>query len=144
MSDTSVLLPPAKRTALGEQLTQYAGRGELYLQHCADCKAWSYPPREVCGQCLSGDLSWQPCPSAAQVLSRVELHNSFEPYFSDQLPWVLLSVKLDVGPVLYVHGDYQSGQKINVELKLDNASAPVFWAVSSSLSPPLSPHLDDG
>ncbi len=125
---SSQLLPPRKRTALGEQLQSFAEKGELHIQQCAACGEWSYPPRELCGHCLADELSWQPCSGAAQVLSRVELHNSFEAYFSEQLPWPLLSVKLDIGPILYVHGDSQSGQRVTVKLKLDAASAPVFWA----------------
>ncbi|MBB6522030.1 Zn-ribbon domain-containing OB-fold protein [Pseudoteredinibacter isoporae] len=127
-TSSSQSLPPRKRTALGEQLQAFAEKGELHLQQCAACNLWSYPPREVCGHCLADELSWQPCPGEGQVLSRVDLHNSFEAYFSEQLPWPLLSVKLDVGPVLYVHGDGQSGQRVNVKLQLDAASAPVFRA----------------
>ncbi|GAA6152060.1 Zn-ribbon domain-containing OB-fold protein [Pseudoteredinibacter isoporae] len=129
MSDSfSQSLPPRKRTVLGEQLQPFAEKGELHLQHCGACQQWSYPPRELCGHCLADALSWQLCSGEGQVLSRIDLHNSFEAYFSEQLPWSLLSVKLDIGPVLYVHGEGQSGQRVNVKLQLDAASAPVFRA----------------
>ncbi|MCV6622594.1 MAG: zinc ribbon domain-containing protein [Cellvibrionaceae bacterium] len=149
----SKLLPPAKRTNLGAQLKPFAEQGELRLQQCSSCQQFVYPPREVCGHCLSGDLSWEVCPAEGQVLARVDLHNSFEPFYAAQLPWVLLSVKLDAGPVVYAHSSSHSGledsgsevetleiealeiesiansgDRVELTLQLDEAAAPVFVA----------------
>lgn len=141
-------LPPAKRTNLGAQLKPFAEQGELRLQQCSSCQQFVYPPREVCGHCLSGDLSWEVCPAEGQVLARVDLHNSFEPFYAEQLPWVLLSVKLDAGPVVYAHSSSHaglegsgsevealeiksianSGDRVELSLQLDEAEAPVFVA----------------
>ncbi|WP_299772176.1 zinc ribbon domain-containing protein [uncultured Pseudoteredinibacter sp.] len=141
-------MPPAKRTNLGAQLKPFAEQGELRLQQCLSCQQFVYPPREVCGHCLSGELSWEACPAEGQVLARVDLHNSFEPFYAEQLPWVLLSVKLDAGPVVYAHSSSHagledsglevealeieskanSGDRVTLSLQLDEAEAPVFVA----------------
>ncbi len=127
----SALLPPKKRTALGENISRVAEAGQLRIQHCQECGHWSYPPREVCGQCLLGVLAWDECSGHGKVLASVALHNSFEPYFSEHLPWPIVSVKLEAGPVVYAHsraGVLSSGADVIIVNELDDSGAGVFWA----------------
>ncbi|HVC62362.1 MAG TPA: zinc ribbon domain-containing protein [Acetobacteraceae bacterium] len=72
----------------------------IRLQRCADCGAAQYPPREVCGACLSDRLASDSADSLpARVLARTRLHHSNEPRFRARLPLTVGLVQFDAGPV---------------------------------------------
>jgi uncharacterized OB-fold protein len=72
----------------------------IRLQRCKECGAAQYPPREICGACLSDRLAWQEAESLpARVLARTRLHHSNEPSFRSRLPLSLGLVRFDAGPV---------------------------------------------
>ena len=72
----------------------------IRLQHCVDCGAAQYPPREACHVCLSDALTWQSAESLpARVVARTRLQHSNEPYFRERLPLTIGLVRLDAGPV---------------------------------------------
>ena len=72
----------------------------IRLQRCTDCGTAQYPPREVCGTCLSDRLA---CESAeflsGRVMARTLLRHSNDNAFRSRLPLVLGLVRLDAGPV---------------------------------------------
>jgi len=126
------VLPPADRTPLWDPVTEGAKAGELRLQVCADCGTVQYPPREVCGECLSENLEWQSTDGSGTVISHTRLHASIEPYFQARLPLDVVSVRLDAGPVLYAFagdGTAQTGTPVTVEARLDEAGVGVFHTV---------------
>ena len=125
-------LPPKARTALWRHVTAGAAKGELCLQHCRDCGRVQYPPREVCGQCLSAALEWRPTSGAGKVLSSTALEASLEPYFQARLPVLLALVKLDAGPVVYAFREQSldAGQMVAVEARVDSAGEAALWAVA--------------
>jgi uncharacterized OB-fold protein len=72
----------------------------IRLQRCADCGIARYPPRAVCGACLSDRLRWDEAPALpARVLARTVLHHTNEQRFQAQLPMRLGLVRFDAGPV---------------------------------------------
>jgi uncharacterized OB-fold protein len=72
----------------------------MRLQRCAACGRAQYPPREVCGTCLSDQLTWESADSLpARVLARTRLHHSNEPRFRPHLPLTCGLVRFDAGPV---------------------------------------------
>ena len=72
----------------------------IRLQRCADCGAAQYPPREVCGACLSDRLDWETADCLpGRVLARTVLHHSNEPRFRPRLPLTVGLVQFDAGPV---------------------------------------------
>jgi uncharacterized OB-fold protein len=72
----------------------------IRLQRCADCGAAQYPPREVCGACLSDALVWESADSLpARVVARTRLHHTNEARFRPRLPLVCGLVRFDAGPV---------------------------------------------
>lgn len=72
----------------------------IRLQRCADCGTAQYPPREVCGACLSDRLEWQSADALpAQVVARTTLHHSNERRFKQRLPLTCGLVRFDAGPV---------------------------------------------
>ncbi|HTW70427.1 MAG TPA: zinc ribbon domain-containing protein [Acetobacteraceae bacterium] len=72
----------------------------IRLQRCADCGRAQYPPREVCGTCLSEMLHWDSADFLpGRVLARTVLHHSNEPAMRPHLPLTIGLVQFDAGPV---------------------------------------------
>ena len=92
--------PPALRSPQGSKLDEHAVEGELTLQQCGACQTVQYPPRELCRHCLGDELNWAAVSRGGDLLAYSELQHSLEPFFQEQLPWPLASVKLDCGPVV--------------------------------------------
>ena len=95
----------------------------ISLQRCADCGAAQYPPREVCGACLSDQLTWESAESLpGRVLARTRLHHSNEPRFRSRLPLTCGLVRFDVGPVAvcFLAETAAPGDVVQVRIGLDD------------------------
>jgi uncharacterized OB-fold protein len=128
----SNLLPPKDREPLWRYVTEGAKSGVLSLQQCNDCGRVQYPPREICGNCLSGALEWRKMDGEAEILSGTRLHISLEPYFQARLPLTVVSAQLKAGPVLYAFADtnFATGTKVNIEARIDDSGEAVLWAAA--------------
>jgi NAD(P)-dependent dehydrogenase (short-subunit alcohol dehydrogenase family)/uncharacterized OB-fold protein len=125
------LLPPSIRSRAALGLTAAAARGGFELQVCEDCGVVQYPPREVCGACLSSRLQWTPQSGAGELLADTTLHHSHDLFFRERLPWRLGLVRLDAGPtvVTHLHGDCPPAPaRIRVGARLDQAGQGVLIA----------------
>lgn len=94
----------------------------IRLQRCADCGAAQYPPREVCGVCLSDRLDWEAAESLPGcVLARTKLHHSNEPGFRARLPLMIGLVRLEAGPVAvcFLSDTAAPGDDVQVRLNAD-------------------------
>jgi uncharacterized OB-fold protein len=122
--------PPKFRTPLWSHVTEGAKAHELRLQHCADCGQVQYPPREICGNCLSDALEWRKTSGAGEVLSATRLEISIDPWFQKRLPVDVALVKLDAGPVCYVFAAdaLNSGDRAIVDARVNEADEAVLWA----------------
>jgi len=96
-------LPPVLRSEYASVMKRYTGQG-LVLQQCDGCHRLQYPPRELCRNCFSDSLQWRQVDKNARLLASVELMHSFEPWFSERLPWLLVAVGLNDGLTLLCHG----------------------------------------
>jgi len=95
----------------------------IHLQRCADCAAVQYPPREVCGACLSDRLAWDSADSLpARVLARCLLHYSNETRFRPRLPLSVGLVKFDAGPVAvcFLAATVSPGDTVQVRIGTDD------------------------
>ena len=95
----------------------------IRLQRCVDCGAAQYPPREVCGACLSDRLEWQSTDSLpARVLARTLLHHSNEPRFRQRLPLTIGLVQFDAGPVAvcFLAATAAPGDAVRVRIGADD------------------------
>ncbi len=130
-------LPPASRSRAALGLTAAAAEGRFALQHCTDCGAVQYPPRDACCKCLSVDLHWQDTDPSAKILAETRIHASPDPYFRERLPWRMGSVKLAAGPVAvcHLHGDVGRGEQVKMALKLDKAGQGVLIALPRERTP---------
>lgn len=128
---TVPLLPPLARSRAALGLTVAATEGRFALQHCADCGAVQYPPRDACAHCLSVALHWRDTATGAQVIAQTTVRATIDPYFRERLPWRIGTVKLDAGPVavVHLHGDVARGDRVRLALHLDRAAQGVIVAL---------------
>lgn len=129
--------PPGARSRRALGLTAAAAQGQFKLQVCLSCQAVQYPPREVCHQCLSEDLHWQPVDPTGTLLASTTLEHSNDLYFRERLPWRIGTVQMKAGPsvVAHVHGDCNDGDTVRLSLKLDRSSQAVIIALPASPTP---------
>ena len=95
----------------------------IRLQRCADCDTAQYPPREVCGACLSDRLTWDSSDSLpARVLARTRLYHSNEARFRPRLPLSVGLVKFDAGPmaVCFLSETVVPGDAVQVRIGADD------------------------
>lgn len=107
-----------------------AAGGGFALQECSVCRAVQYPPRELCGRCLSIDLDWNVQSHAEGVLVAASvLHHSFEQAFQNSMPLRVGMVRLDVGPcALCFVPSAACGKRVHVRATLDRFGRAVLTA----------------
>jgi short-subunit dehydrogenase/uncharacterized OB-fold protein len=131
-------LPAARsRAALG--LAVGASEGRFALQVCGDCGAVQYPPRDVCGNCLSPALKWRDVERGGVVVASTVGRISGELYFRAREPWRTGLVRLDCGPVVvaHLHRDCAAGDRVALDLELDPAGRGAMFATLEA------PHQED-
>lgn len=78
--------------------------GFLSLQYCQACRNWQTPDRLACRQCGASHIDRrEPCGRGA-VYARTDIHRAPDPAFEAILPYVLVLVALEEGPLLMGHG----------------------------------------
>lgn len=130
-------LPPSARSRTAHGLTRAAAEGRFEMQVCMTCETVQYPPREVCGHCLSERLDWQPVDNRGTLIATTTLRHSNDQYFRERLPWRIGTVKMDAGPavVAHIHEDCADGRRVRLTLKLDRAGQAVVYALPPEDTP---------
>ncbi|MDZ7688084.1 MAG: OB-fold domain-containing protein [Halobacteriales archaeon] len=77
-----------------DELLDAVEAGEPFYMSCADCGASSLPPREVCPDCGSRDLSKQDLSTTATVESYTSIHVTI-PAFSGETPYTIVVAGFD-------------------------------------------------
>ena len=86
---------------------------------CSNCGAKFFPPREVCTECRSTDMTPHEFDGHGELYSFTVLHQAPLGYES-QLPYAIGMVKLDEGPMLEAQltdgnlDDLKIGQRVEV------------------------------
>ena len=70
------------------------------LQRCRACSRYQFPAVEFCPECLAAELEWVDASGKAEVFSYVVIHQSYDPYFSQRVPYAVVEVKLEEGPLM--------------------------------------------
>ena len=125
------VVPPWTRSRVALGLTAAAARGSFELQRCGECGRFQYPPREMCGGCLSVALAWTPADGRGELIAETTLNHSHDLFFRERLPWRLGLVKLACGPTLvtHLHGDIADPPcPVRVNARLDRAGRGILIA----------------
>lgn len=77
-----------------------AREGRLTVQQCEACGDRHYPGSPVCPNCLSSDQSWAPVSGRATLLSWVRFHRAYWDSFRDDIPYEVILVELEEGPLM--------------------------------------------
>ncbi|MEA0562628.1 MULTISPECIES: Zn-ribbon domain-containing OB-fold protein [Lysinibacillus] len=89
--------PIPVKTQDNEPYWDAADRHELMLQKCEICHAYNHPPGPACAKCGSTELSWenQGTTIMGTIYSYVVSYRPFLPGFQDELPMIIVVIKLD-------------------------------------------------
>ncbi|MHA6345306.1 SDR family NAD(P)-dependent oxidoreductase [Roseivivax sp. CAU 1761] len=131
------LAPPGMRSRAAMGLTAAAAEARFALQHCAECGAVQYPPRDACAGCLSTDLRWRDTDPAGTLIAETVVRTSPNLYFRRAAPWRAGTVRLDAGPsvVVHLHGDCATGARVRLINRLDRAGQGVLMALPEEKVP---------
>lgn len=131
------VLPPAFRSRAAMGLTAAAAEGRFKLQHCAECGAVQYPPRDACVSCLGLELLWKDTDPVGELIADTIVHTSPNLYFRRQAPWRCGTVRLSAGPSIFchVHGDCVKGSNVRLLSRLDRAGQGVLIAIPKETTP---------
>jgi uncharacterized OB-fold protein len=78
----------------------FARRGKLAAIRCRDCAHVHFPPGPVCPECLSDNLEWFATSGRGTLFSWVEFHHPYWDCVKPALPYNVVLVKLDEGPLI--------------------------------------------
>jgi uncharacterized OB-fold protein len=75
-------------------------QGRLELQRCDGCGALRWPPARRCPGCLSEAATTTPLGGRGTVWSHARYDRALHPAFAGSVPYVVLAVALEEGPVM--------------------------------------------
>jgi uncharacterized protein len=93
----------------GAPFWEYAARGELRVQACADCGELRFPPRPCCPHCQSFASQWRPVSGRGRVWSYVVPHPPLLPDYAAQAPYNVVLVELEEAPRIRLAGNLVTG-----------------------------------
>lgn len=93
----------------GAPFWEYAARGELRVQTCADCAEPRFPPRPCCPHCQSFASEWRPVSGRGRVWSYVVPHPPLLPDYAEQAPYNVIVVELADAPRIRLVGNLVTG-----------------------------------
>ena len=88
------------------------------MQHCSGCGALRWPPKPVCPKCLrpGSDADWKEISDTGAIWSFIVYHREFHPSFAGKLPYNVVYIKLDAGPMFISNvigtNDLSVGQRV--------------------------------
>ncbi|MBT9287882.1 SDR family NAD(P)-dependent oxidoreductase [Hyphomicrobiaceae bacterium 22] len=132
-------LPPDRRSRTALGLVRAAALGRFELQHCLECGAVQYPPRDACAACLSDRLEWRETDPNGDLLADTVVHHSQELYFRERAPWRTGLVRLDAGATVVVHlpdDAPRAPARVTLSAMLDRAGQAVLVARAGGTGTP--------
>ncbi len=87
----------------GDNAPHWAGARarELRVQRCDDCSLLRFPAARYCSSCLSEKSQWVTMSGRGEVWSHCTFHRVYFKGFEQDMPYMVVLVKLDEGPMLY-------------------------------------------
>lgn len=92
--------PLPRITPVEAPFWEAAQKHELRIQRCLDCGNIWYPPSEGCSKCLSSKYEWWKASGKGKIWSWVAFHQRYFPSFAEDIPYNVISVQLDEGPLM--------------------------------------------
>ncbi|WP_060906875.1 Zn-ribbon domain-containing OB-fold protein [Streptomyces scabiei] len=92
----------------GAPFWEYAARGELRIQACADCGELRFPPRPCCPHCRSFATTWRRVGGRGRIWSYVLPHPPLLPDYAEQAPYNVVLVEVADAPRIRLVGNLVS------------------------------------
>ncbi|WP_432137403.1 MULTISPECIES: Zn-ribbon domain-containing OB-fold protein [unclassified Streptomyces] len=89
----------------GAPFWEYAARGELRVQYCADCAEPRFPPRPCCPRCQSFASEWRAVSGRGRIWSYVLPHPPLLPDYARCAPYNVVVVELAEHPGIRLVGN---------------------------------------
>jgi uncharacterized OB-fold protein len=128
-SPSSYTKPLPKSDPNLQPFWDHARQGKLAAQRCCACADVHFPPGPVCPVCLSDKQEWFATSGRGTLFSWVAFHHAYWDCVKPALPYNVVMVKLEEGPILISNlvDEDLSG------LKLGIAVEAVFEAIPGDL-----------
>ncbi|MEN9775596.1 MAG: hypothetical protein RL322_2666 [Pseudomonadota bacterium] len=87
----------------GENAPHWAGARErqVRVQRCGHCERLRFPAARYCSNCLSEESEWITLSGRGEIWSHCRFHRVYFKGFEDEMPYTVVLVRLDEGPLLY-------------------------------------------
>ena len=89
--------PQPRLTSTNAPLIEGWQRGELMLQHCADCRDIIFFPRNMCPRCWSTNLAWKRSSGGGKIVAFSLVYKHVTAPFAAEAPTVLAEIALAGG-----------------------------------------------
>lgn len=76
-------------------------RGELTMQQCEQCGKVRFPPSMFCPSCHCDRCVWRRLSGRGSIKTFCRFHKLYIPGFEDDVPYYVILVELDEGPLVY-------------------------------------------
>ena len=123
--------PQPRPTATNAPLIEGWQRGELMLQHCADCREIIFFPRDMCPRCWSTNLAWKRSSGGGKIVSFSLVYKHVTAPFAAEAPTVLAEIALTGGGAIMARvatgapAAIQSGMQVELVSMPDAAQFPL-------------------
>ena len=97
MSETPARPLPRMDGMHGDFYRECARQGRLVFQRCEACGTLRHPPRVLCAECSSDQVSWVPSEGRGTIFSWTVTHQAPHPAFAGQVPYAVVVVELEEG-----------------------------------------------
>lgn len=97
---TAYTKPLPTRTALNAPFFEGLVAGRLMLQRCAGTGRFWFPPSSYSPYTLKPDWTWEAVSGRGKIWSGIIMHQQYFASFKDDLPYNVIMVELEEGPVL--------------------------------------------
>lgn len=112
-----------------EQFYKFIGEGKLMGAKCNRCGNISLPPRPLCPNCLSNDLTWIQLGNRGKLLTYTVIHVAPEK-FQQMAPYAVGIIELENNVRLLgiIREIKHENLKVGMELEIDfDANIPSTW-----------------
>jgi uncharacterized OB-fold protein len=118
----------------GDFYRECARKRGLVFQRCEACGAFRHPPRVLCAECGSDQVSWTPSAGRGTIFSWTVTHQAPHPAFAGQVPYAVVVVELEEGPRVVASlrelapADLELGLPVEVVLEEVGEGIPLPYA----------------
>ncbi|MEE9284853.1 MAG: OB-fold domain-containing protein [Dehalococcoidia bacterium] len=96
-----------------------ARQHRLTLPRCRQCGNVWFPPYCSCPRCLSFDLEWIEASGRGKVWGMIEMVQPYIPAFKDDLPYNVVLVQLEEGPMMFSNVVGIANDAITVDMPVE-------------------------